>query len=251
LNPRFKFRTDIPYPELRAETNSETGQRQYFTPTGPAWSVTTILGSLPKPGIDAWRERVGEVEAKRKTLEATTIGTYTHNRMEAYVLGVEYVPANDPEYEQIAKEMFTIMRLMGLSKVREIWGVEVALHLENLYAGRTDLVCRYNNLPTVLDYKTSIYWKPGDFVETYKAQCAMYSMAHNWMFPDVEPIRQGVIMIGIRPNPEYNKKAQVQTIIMNHDELLRYEEAALKMVEMFHSDREQFSTREFAYFLTH
>ncbi len=237
MNSRFKFRTDIPYKEINADTDSATGCRKYHTPFGPAWSVTTILGSIPNPGIDAWRARVGDEEADRKMREASSIGTYTHNRMEAYVRGEPYVETGDTEYEQIAKEMFAIMKMIGLSKVREIWGIEVPLYLEEAYAGRTDLVCRYNNLPTILDYKTSIFLKPGEFVEKYKLQIAAYAEAHDWMFPDVEPIEQGVIMIGIRPNPQYNKKAQVQTFVMNKAELDEYRDKWMIVLDDFHSGK--------------
>jgi len=233
VNPRFKHRTDIPYPALEAKTNAETGVRQYFTPCGPAFSVTTILGMLPKPGIDAWRLRVGDEEADRIKNEAAQVGTYTHNRMEAYVRDEPYVPADDP-LESQAEAMFKIIKLIGLSKVTSIWGIEEALHLENLYAGRCDLICEYRRKPTILDYKNSSYFKPEDYIEHYKLQIAMYAIAHDWMFPQVQPIEQGVIMIGIRPNEKFKIPARIQTFVMDTPELDVYREKALDVVQNFH-----------------
>lgn len=233
---KFRFRTDIPYPDLKADTDPVTGQRRYFTPQGPAYSVTTILGALPNPGIDAWRTRVGEEEAKRITLEATTLGTFVHDRLEAYVKGVDYTPRDHP-LEEMATSIFQTMKIFGLKKIQEVWGVEVALHLEDLCAGRTDLICKYDGLPTVLDYKTSTMFKPDEYIEKYKLQCAAYSLAHGHMFPDVESLDQGVIMIGIRPNPDYNVPPKVQTVVLKKDEMIHYRDKWMTVLEDFHAGK--------------
>ncbi len=234
MNSRFQFRSDIPYPELKADTNPDTGVRQYYTPLGPAFSVTTILGRLPKPGIDAWRARVGDVEADRIMNEAAQVGTYTHNRMEAYVRDEPYEVQDDP-LESQAEAMFRIIKLIGLSKVTKIWGIEVALYLEDLYAGRTDLVCEYKGKPTILDYKNSAYFKPEEYVEHYKLQIAMYANAHDWMFPHLPPMEQGVIMIGIRPNEKFKIPAKIQTFVMDNAELDEYRIKSIEVVENFHN----------------
>ena len=195
MNKRFKYRTDLIYPELKSET-LPNGKRTYWTPEGPATSVTTILSSLPHPELDAWKERVGEEEAARISKEATDIGTCMHDRLEAYVKDIEYVEKGIPE-EAFSKKMFQAVKVMGLGKISEVWGVEVALYCHALYAGRTDLIGVYGGIPSIIDYKTSKFFKKDTYIRNYKLQTAAYAVAHDEMFGETG-IRQGVLLIGMR-----------------------------------------------------
>lgn len=233
---RFKMNTDrFAYPDIRSHTAPD-GQRVYYTDAGDATSVTTILSSLPHPELDAWKERVGEEEAERVSKEATTIGNYMHDQLEAHVKGEKYQIPKDvqPDLMKMAKQMFNYVKLFGLKKLDEVWGVEVALHYEDLYAGRTDLVGVYDGKPSIIDYKTSKFLKKDEFIYNYKLQLAAYSIAHEWMFPEVE-FEQGVLLIGMRPNEKYNKPAQVQTVIIDQDELDEFRVRWCDVLTDFHS----------------
>lgn len=225
FNPNFK------YDELESHT-ADSGERQYFTPHGPAPSVTTILSTLPHPELDAWRERVGDEEANRISKEATDIGSAMHNMLESHVLNEEYEELGIPE-EKIAKKMFQVVKLMGLKALNEIWGVEVPLFCGNLYAGRTDLVGVYRNKPSIIDYKTSVFYKKTRFIEDYKCQLSAYSLAHKLMFPDYD-LEQGVLLIGLRPNPDYKIPPKVQIEIFNKDEMREYQMKWINILIDFH-----------------
>ena len=235
MNPRFKYRTDLIYPDLLSET-LPTGNRTYATPEGPASSVTTILSTLPHPELDAWRARVGAEEADRISKEATDIGTCMHNRLEAYVLAEDYVDTGIPE-EKYAKMMFQAVKLLGLGKISEIGGVEVALYCHSLYAGRTDLIGVYNNIPSIIDYKTSKFYKRDEHIRNYKLQTAAYAVAHDEMFGDTG-IKQGVLLIGTRPSFEYKTAPQVQKVIIGEEELNHYKVEWMDVVENFHRANE-------------
>ncbi len=213
---RFKYSDAIDYPEMESIT-AESGSRVYTTPYGDAPSVTTILSTLPHPGLDEWRERVGEEEAARVSLEATDIGSAMHDMLEAYVRKEDFKPRGIPE-EAIAQKMFRAVRMMGLRGLDEVWGIEVALHYENLYAGRTDLVGVYNGKPSIIDYKTAKYFKKDEWIQEYFMQTAAYAIAHDWMFPDFE-IEQAVLLIGTRPNPEYNVPPKCQIVTVGREDL--------------------------------
>jgi len=232
VNPRFKYRTDIPYFDIEAVT-SDTG-RKYYTPDGPAPSVTTILSTLPHPELDAWRVRVGDEEADRISKEATDIGTNMHDRLEAYVKNEEFIDTG-VQCEWMAKKMFQQVKVMGLAKLNEVWGVEVALHLYNLYAGRTDLVGVYNRIPSIIDYKTSKFFKRDSWLTNYKLQTAAYAVAHDEMFGDLG-IRQGVLLIGTRPNKEYKVTPRVQKIIIPAEEMDHYKYEWMQVVENYHRE---------------
>src|ERR1700733_8467184 len=73
------------YPKLEAFTH-QSGWRVYETPSGlKVPSVTTILSTLPKDGLEAWRERIGHEEAQKITDEACRIGSTMHDMLEGYV----------------------------------------------------------------------------------------------------------------------------------------------------------------------
>lgn len=234
MNPRFKYR-DIPYPNLKSDT-AEDGTRVYYTPVGAAPSVTTIISTLPHPGLDEWRERVGEEEAERVSKEARDIGTCMHDMLEAYVRDVPYEKKEIPE-EAMAKKMFAAVRMMGLRDLQEIWGIEVALYYENLYAGRTDLVGRYFGKPSIIDYKTAKYFKKDEWIEDYKLQTAAYAIAHDELFPDEEPIEQCVLLIGTRPNPDYRIPPKCQRVVIESAEMEEYKDRWLEVLEGYHATR--------------
>lgn len=235
--PKFTLLNEIDYPEFESVTNPDTGKRYYQTPSGPLTSVTTILSSLPHPELDEWRERVGEEEAARVSKEATTIGSYMHDMLECYVKGIEF-QKDGTDLEKTAAKMFQCLKLMALPKVTKVSGVEVPLYCPDLYAGRTDLIAHYQNIPSVIDYKTTKFLKQAKYLENYKMQIAAYSIAHEEMFgDDAYPIRQGVILLGIRPNPQFRKPPGIQTVIMDYDELCDYKVKWLKVVEEFYENQ--------------
>jgi len=234
MNKRFRYR-DLSYPTLESDTTSN-GERVYYTPMGAAPSVTTIISTLPHPGLDEWRERVGEEEADRVSKEAASIGTCMHDMLESYVRDVQYPETNTPE-EAIAKKMFAAVRMMGLRDLQEIWGIEVALYYENLYAGRTDIVGVYSGKPSIIDYKTSKYFKKDEWIEDYKLQTAAYAICHDELFPDIEPIEQCVLLLGTRPNPEYRVPPKCQRVIIEKDEMEEYKDRWLGVLEEYHATR--------------
>lgn len=235
MNPRFKFNLQFNYPDLKAETDEESGKRVYYAPGGPVSSVTTVLGHLPHPGLDAWKERVGPEEAKRESQIATTIGTHMHNMLEHYVLGTVYECDREDEYVKMATLMHRAVQMFGLKDVDEIWGVETALYIEGLYAGRTDLVGIYSKKPSIVDYKSSKWFKKDEYIEDYKLQTAAYALAHDNMFgTDIE---QGVLLIGTRPHEDYGLMPRLQKVYIPKEELDQYKLKWLQVLEDFHAGK--------------
>jgi genome maintenance exonuclease 1 len=184
--------------------------------------------------LDEWRERVGEEEAARVSKEATDIGSSMHNMLEAYIRDVPYEATGIPE-EIIAKKLFKPVRMMGLRPLQEVWGVEVALHFDDLFAGRTDLVGIYDGLPSIIDYKSAKYFKKAEYLEDYKLQTAAYSIAHDDMFPS-EKIEQAVLLIGTRPNPEYKVPPNYQRVVIGPDELKVYKNRWIEVLDGYYQN---------------
>ena len=182
------------YIELtRSEIN---GQRMYNSPHGPLPSVTTILSATKpaadKAGLDRWRQRVGEVEAAKITKIASDRGTIMHNILEHWVKNLEFDPGNNMIHRQ-AKTMASVIKENIKESMTEVWGSEVPLFYEGLYAGTTDLVIKWNGNLVIGDFKQTNRPKKEEYVQDYYVQLAAYAMAHNEMYGT--DIREGHIFM--------------------------------------------------------
>lgn len=179
------------YPSL-TRTDTQAG-RKYVTSTGEKLpSVTTILDKVKdKSFLIEWKNKIGEQEAQRITTEAATIGTSLHKNLENYLEGKEFTGTI------LAKKMAQKVIDNAFPKISEVWGSEVSLFSEGLYAGTTDLVGVWNGVPAIIDYKNSRKEKKLEYIEDYRAQLAAYALAHNEMFTEGE-IKAGVVIVVTR-----------------------------------------------------
>ena len=160
--------------QLNEETTDKG--RVYITPTGERLrSVTTVLGDkLDKSWLIEWRRRVGITEANRISQQAMRRGTAIHGVCERYV-------RNDPDYLKgvlpVHVPMWGPIKRELDAHVDDIWGIEIPLYSLTLRtAGRTDLVAKYNGIPSIIDYKTSKKVKTEGQILSYFLQSTVYSM---------------------------------------------------------------------------
>lgn len=133
-------------------------------------SITTVTSNYSKEKFKLWRQKVGEEEANRITKAATTRGTQMHSLVEHY-LGNEDVPKSSP----LARMLFDIIR-PELNKINNILGIEIPLYSDHFgIAGTCDTIAEYNNILSIIDYKTSERPKPVEWIEGYFVQAAAYS----------------------------------------------------------------------------
>ena len=131
------------YPELR-RIQTKKGRQYVGEDDSPVPSVTTILGDTgDKTALIAWRKRVGEAEATRISTESAGLGTKVHNALEKFILQEDYEIKGNNHISVMAKNMVTEMIEKGLTKVDEIYGVEVGLIAQGLYAGTADGIGMY------------------------------------------------------------------------------------------------------------
>ena len=81
----------------------------------------------------------------------------------------------------------------GLNKITEVWGLEVGLILDNLFAGTADCVGTYDGIPSLIDFKTAKKIKKREWIGDYFLQGCAYANAHNVMFNS--NIKQIVILM--------------------------------------------------------
>jgi genome maintenance exonuclease 1 len=144
--------------------------RFYKTPEGFLYpSVTTVLSSIPNPGLDAWRNAVGEDEANRISKKATSRGTKLHSFCEDYLL------KRNPKLDMFDKEAYK-----GLTKHLDL--IEPIAIEEQLYsnklrvAGTLDCLGKYDSELFVIDFKTTSSLKHDGEFDSYWLQTAAYSV---------------------------------------------------------------------------
>lgn len=163
-------------PSRELERVEIDGVRHYKTPEGNFYkSVTTVLGEkLDKSGLEKWKKRVGEEEAKRVSSLAARRGTAIHDIAEKYVLNEAMwsagaMPANI--------ETFRMAKKVLDEHVDVIYGIELYLYSDTLKtAGATDLIAEYDGVLSIIDYKTSSSNKTEDMIEGYFLQSTCYAL---------------------------------------------------------------------------
>ncbi len=178
---------DFEIPE-RVEKN---GKRYYVTPDGNSYpSITSILAQQENLGLEAWKAKVGEKEAKRISQESARIGTAVHQLAEFYLSNVHV--KLDKEEKKIV-DTFNRLRFL-LGNINNIVGLEVPLFSDLLrVAGTCDCIADYNNRLSIIDFKTSRKPKKEEWIDDY----FMQTFAYKLMFEEMTgiEIQQIVILV--------------------------------------------------------
>lgn len=176
-------------------TESINGKRYYVLPDGRKFpSVTTVIGErLDKTGLQKWRDQVGDQVADQIKIQAANRGTDVHNIAEQYCLNnIKYTEGSMP----FAINSFNKIKQILDENVNHILGLEIPLYSEQLNAaGRCDLIAGYNNIPSIIDFKTSKKNKKEEWIEGYFIQVTAYAMMFESMYG--YKINKGVIIIAV------------------------------------------------------
>lgn len=190
---KFNYVTPKELPDLKSET-LPNGTRHYVTPEGVKLpSVTTVVGAQKKQAILEWRKRVGEVEANKISRQATSRGTNVHTICENYL-------NNKPDYLKgimpDAVEMFKSIKPKIDKHINDIWYQEQALFSLKLgMAGRVDLIAHWDDVLSIIDFKTSKKIKTKDQIEDYYWQECAYALMLEEMIG--EPVYQLVTLMAV------------------------------------------------------
>jgi hypothetical protein len=180
------------YSYVTGSRSTDHGTRTYEVGGFKLPSVTTILSRTKDQGyLTKWKEKIGHEEAQRIFNLSSKRGTAMHKFLEKHILGSGYEDLTPIGAE--ARPMAQKIIEMGLAPVSKYYGSEVTLYYPGLYAGTTDLVCRHNDLDTIVDFKQSNRPKEEEWIEDYYLQIAAYAMAHDYVHQS--NIEQGIIMV--------------------------------------------------------
>jgi len=182
------------YPELE-RVDKDIGRYYKDSNNNLVPSVTTVLSNTSNKsgGLMDWRLRVGDEEADRVIKQSTDIGTSVHLAIENYLNNNEWSNFGSSYEERISKQITQRFISDALKNITEVWGLEVGLILDNLYAGTADCVGKYSDVPSLIDFKTAKKIKKREWIEDYFLQGCAYANAHNVMFES--NIKQIVILM--------------------------------------------------------
>lgn len=219
------------YPTL---TRIDGAERLYATSSGNLPSVTTILSATEpaekKEALANWRTYVGSTKADEITKEACDIGTLMHENLECRLLGKEDHFGSMP-MRVLARNMADVIQANAWPNVNEIWGQEVQLYYEGLWAGTTDIVGMYNGVPTIMDYKNSRRVKTREDVDGYFMQGCAYALAHNQMFgTDIQAV---AVFMCVRKDP---KNLQYLEFNIEGDEFTKYRDLWVQRVAQYYQN---------------
>jgi hypothetical protein len=199
--------------DVRIERVNLLGKRFYDVEgCGVFPSVTTVLSSTgDKSGLEKWKKRVGEDEAKRIGEEATSRGTVMHKHLELYlgedltkdkqeILSLSRAKANtDDEINQFndrAKDLGEDLFMKFYKHDDFFPTVQETIFQEKFlwfnqgelgYAGTVDnfslLKCGNRK---VIDFKTARKPKAEDWIMDYKLQVSAYAIAI-WQRTGIKP----------------------------------------------------------------
>ena len=186
---------DLGYEDLT--TTQIDGKRHYVTPDNNYPSITTVLSILSEKSINAWKKRIGEVEANKISYRAATRGTAVHELIEKYV-------NNDPNYlagymPNIVGNFLTVKDILD-ERIGTVFGQELPLYSDHLgVAGRVDCVAEFDGKISIIDYKTSRKPKLLKYIENYFQQETAYAIM--WEERTGIPITQLVTIIAVDDEP--------------------------------------------------
>lgn len=136
-------------------------------------SITRILGARPKPALEAWKERLGRVEAAKETARCGVRGSNVHKLAECY-LGNEELPSCGPNVIELWQYLHPWLHA-NVTKVR---GQEVDVYSSRLQVGgRMDLLAEVAGELAVVDVKTAKQEKRPEWVRDYFLQVTFYACA--------------------------------------------------------------------------
>jgi len=167
--------------------------------------ITTVLGETSdKSGLEKWKKRVGEAEAKRIGELSMNRGTVMHRLVELYkategdkserLNALKEVASTDEETNQYSEEengalwleegwkmfmKFYFNSSQYFDRVAKVIAAESFLWSKVGYAGTVDNVSEMTDGRTlVIDYKNSRRPKREDWVQDYFVQGSAYFIAH-------------------------------------------------------------------------
>lgn len=189
--------THIPHEQVKrpfVEMVDDPRGHFYKTESGAIFpSITTMIKTFTKDGIDIWRNKVGWENADRISKESTDVGTTLHYYIEQFLNNNQVVFTGDLDYAISPANLFNAVK-PALADINNIHATEMKLFSDEMgLAGTVDCVAEYEGVLSIIDFKNSRKKKTKSRVKNYAIQTAAYSQM--WRECIGDDIKQGVVII--------------------------------------------------------
>jgi genome maintenance exonuclease 1 len=190
--PEFIHVDKLHFEELK--TIELGGFRRYVLPDGSKMpSITSILGETgDKAWLENWRTALGPAKANQESKRCADRGSTIHALTEKYLLNQEL------NLDAVQFENANLFRQLkfALNRINNIYGLEKAVYNRQLgVAGRCDCIAEFDEVLSVIDFKTANKNKRREMIDDYFMQATFYALAINEMFD--ECIEDIVILIAV------------------------------------------------------
>ena len=156
-------------------------------------SITSVLSIRQKEGLIKWRKSVGEEVANHVMIQAANRGTAVHNMVEDYLNNVDLEQVDKYKKQFLPRMMFNVLK-PELSKINNMRLQEAQMFsTDYTVAGRVDCIAEYDDVLSIIDFKTSTKEKNEDWIENYFIQGSAYAEMYKEHFG--EEVTQVVILI--------------------------------------------------------
>lgn len=162
-------------------------------------SVTAVLGETKsgetQTSLNAWKERVGAVEAERIMRFAAARGTRMHAVLEAFLLrDVQAYKGRHARLDVVERAAWKGLQPLLCARLQAFYGLEMPLCTRKFrIAGTSDIVGVFDGKKSIVDLKTSLRDKQRSWIDDYFLQCDTYAVM--WREEFGEEIEQLVILM--------------------------------------------------------
>ena len=170
----------VPVNLPKLETITINRKRFYITPQENYYpSITTVLSLRQKEGLVEWRKRVGDKVANYVASKAAARGTKVHHMCEDYLNNVSLDYPD--KWKKHAKDflpwcLFGQLKNKVLKNISDIYAQECGLYSDKYkVAGRVDCIAKYNDVLSIIDFKTSTKERSDAWNENYYIQGSAYA----------------------------------------------------------------------------
>ena len=170
----------VPVNLPKLETITIDRKRFYITPQENYYpSIRTVLSLRQKEGLMEWRKRVGDKVANYVAGKAAARGTKVHHMCEDYLNNVSLdYPEKWKKHEKdfLPLCLFNQLKDKVLKNISDIYAQECGLYSDKyMVAGRVDCIAKYNDVLSIIDFKTSTKERSDAWNENYYIQGSAYA----------------------------------------------------------------------------
>ena len=175
---------------------------RYYSIDGKSYpSVTSVLSLLSKDSIRAWRDSIGHDVADFESRRAANRGTAFHKICEHYLCNKDI---SDFRKKVLPFGLFNLVK-NEIDRIDNIHSLEQTLFSHSLkLAGRVDCVAEFDDVLSIIDFKSANKAKTPQILENHLLQETAYAIMWNDLVD--KPVEQIVTIVAC-------ENGETQTVI--------------------------------------